>query len=197
MELPEVVGTRRFGLQSRSSIGVRMDAMLNMEQPPDIRHGRAGVVWLRVISSLAWLDSALIGKDAKLSAMFLSGEGLAKTVTEKFMHTAVTPGVATLLQNVVVPHAQVFAILIGFGDLAIGLSLLLGLFVRIGGIFAILRAVTNILIAGGAGSDTIGFNVMLITAGAIVVATGAGRRYGIDAMLLARWPSARFLRLLT
>jgi hypothetical protein len=62
---------------------------------------------------------------------------------------------------------------------------------------AILRAVTNILIAGGAGSDTIGFNVMLITAGAIVVATGAGRRYGIDAVLLTRWPSARFLRLLT
>jgi hypothetical protein len=80
------------------------------------------------------------------------------------------------------------------GDLAIGLSLLLGLFAQIGDIFAILRAVTNILIAGGAGPDTIGFNVMLITAGAIVVATGAGRRYGIDA---TRWPSARFLRLLT
>jgi uncharacterized membrane protein YphA (DoxX/SURF4 family) len=197
MELPEVEATPRFELQIRALSEIRLDAMMNMEQPSDIRHGSAAVVWLRVISSLAWLDSALIGKDAKLSATFLSGEGLAKTVAEKFMHTAVTPSVATLLQNVVVPHAQVFAILIGFGDLAIGLSLLLGLFARIGGIFAILRAVTNILIAGGAGPDTIGFNVMLITAGAIVIATGTGRRYGIDAVLLRRWPSARFLRLLT
>lgn len=48
--------------------------------------------------------------------------------------------------------------MIGFGDLAIGISLSLGLFTRLGGTLAIVRAVTNILVAGGAGADTVGFN---------------------------------------
>lgn len=43
-----------------------------MEHAVNIRHGRAAVVWLRVISSFAWLDSAFIGKDAKISAAFLT-----------------------------------------------------------------------------------------------------------------------------
>jgi hypothetical protein len=59
-----------------------------------------------------------------------------------------------------------------------------------------MRAVTNILVAGGAGPDTVGFNTMLITAGAIALATRSGRRFGIDAVLLNRWPNVRFLRFL-
>ena len=152
-------------------------------------------MWLRIVSSLAWLDSALIGPDAKLSPTFMSGAGLDTRITETFVHTG-APGVANLLQSVVLPHAQIFAGLLGFGDLAIGISLFLGLFTRLGGAFAILRALTNILVVGGAGADTQGFNVMLITAGAIVIASGAGRSYGVDSMLLARWPSAPLLRFL-
>jgi uncharacterized membrane protein YphA (DoxX/SURF4 family) len=168
-----------------------------MSKLPDICHARSSIIWLRVISSLAWLDSALVGKDAKLSYAFLSGVELAKRIGETFMHTAVTPGVAALLQNVVLPHAQIFAILIGFGDLAIGISLCLGLFTRFGSALAILRALTNILVAGGAGPDTVGFNVMLMAAGAIGLTTGAGRRFGLDRLLLARWPDATLLRLVT
>jgi uncharacterized membrane protein YphA (DoxX/SURF4 family) len=166
-----------------------------MSNLPDICRARSSIIWLRVISSLAWLDSALVGKDAKLSYAFLSGVELAKRIGETFVFTAVTPGVAALLRNVVLPHAQVFAIPIGLGDLAIGISLSLGLFTRLGSVLAILRALTNILVAGGAGPDIIGFNVMLMAAGAIGLTTGAGRRFGLDRLLLARWPAAKFLRL--
>jgi len=166
-----------------------------MSKLPDIHRARSSIIWLRVISSLAWLDSALVGKDAKLSYAFLSGVELAKRIGETFVFTAVTPGVAALLRNVVLPHAQIFAISIGLGDLAIGISLSLGLFTRLGSVLAILRALTNILVAGGAGPDTVGFNVMLMAAGAIGLTTGAGRRFGLDRLLLARWPSAKLLRL--
>jgi uncharacterized membrane protein YphA (DoxX/SURF4 family) len=166
-----------------------------VNQLPDVCHAGSSIVWLRVISSLAWLDSALVGKDAKLSYAFLRGVELAKRIGETFVLTAVTPGVSALLRNVVPPHAQIFAILIGFGDLAIGISLSLGLFTRLGGMLAILRAVTNILVAGGAGPDTVGFNAMLIAAGAIGLTTGAGRRFGLDRLLLAQWPAAKLLRL--
>jgi uncharacterized membrane protein YphA (DoxX/SURF4 family) len=160
-----------------------------VNQPLDLCHTRSSIVWLRVISSLAWLDSAFVGKDAKLSATFLSGAELAKKVNETFIHTAVTPGVSSLLRN--------FAMMIGVGDLALGISLLFGFFTRLGGTFAIMRAVTNVLVAGGAGPDTVGFNSMLIAAGAIALATRAGRRFGIDAVLLTRWPNVRLLRFLT
>src|SRR6202007_3472787 len=104
---------------------------------PDIYHTRSSIIWLRVISSLAWLDSALVGKDAKLSYAFLSGVELAKRIGKTFVFPAVTPGVSALLRNVVLPHAQFFALLIGLGDLAIGISLSLGLFTRLGSVLAI------------------------------------------------------------
>jgi uncharacterized membrane protein YphA (DoxX/SURF4 family) len=162
----------------------------------EIHHAVGAIFFLRVMSSLAWLDSAFVGKDAKLATTFLSGTGLADVIRQKFVHTALAPAVVTILQNMILPHAMIFAMLIAFGDLAIGLSLFLGLFTRLGGAIAILRAVTNILVAGGAGPDTIGFNGMLIVAGAICITTGAGRYYGIDRYLLARWPSIAFLRLI-
>ena len=102
---------------------------------------------------------------------------------------------ADLLRNVVLPRAQLFAIPIGLADLAIGISLSLGLFTRLGSVLAILRALTNILVAGGAGPDTGGFNVMLMAAGAIGLTTGAGRCFGLDRLLLARWPAVKILRL--
>jgi hypothetical protein len=172
-------------MTDRETIGTRYSA----QQPLGINHAVGAVVFLRIMSSLAWLDSAFVGKDAKLTAAFLSGTRFAD-----FVHTAVTPTVVNLLQNIVLPHAKIFALLIASADLAIGLSLSLGLFTRLGGTLAIVRAITNILVAGGAGADTIGFNAMLIVAGAICITTGAGRSYGIDRFLLARWPSVAWLR---
>jgi uncharacterized membrane protein YphA (DoxX/SURF4 family) len=98
--------------------------------------------------------------------------------------------------SVVIPHAQIFAVLIAMADLSIGISLSIGVFTRVGGALAILRAATNILVAGGAGPDTIECNGLLIVAGAIALATASGRRFGLDAMLLRRWPGSRWLRVL-
>ena len=117
-------------------------------------------------------------------------------VTTTFVHTALLPALAVFLRDVVVPHARTFAVLIAVGDLAIGISLFFGFLTRLGGLLAIARAITNVLVVGGAGTDTIGFNAMLATAGAIATVTGAGRRFGIDRLLLARYPLSKLLRLL-
>ena len=162
----------------------------------DIRFTAGAVIVLRIVSSLAWLDSALVGKDAKLAPDFLSGAGLNQRVASTFVHTALSPALAAFLRDTVAPHPQTFAVLIAVGDLAIGVSLLFGLLTRLGGAFAIVRAIANVLIVGGAGTDTIGFNAMLATAGAIALVTGAGRRFGLDRLLLARYPSSGLLRLL-
>jgi len=140
------------------------DSTSTTAQMVDISHTGDAIVALRLASSLAWLDSALIGKDAKLAPAFLSGAGLAQRVHDTFVHTALTPAIAHLL--------------------------------RAGAAAEIARAVVNILIGGGAGTDTIGFNAMLITAGGIALASRAGRRFGLDRLLLARHPNTYFLRLL-
>lgn len=162
----------------------------------DVRGAAWGIVALRIGASLAWLDSALVGKDAKFAPSFLSGAGLSERITSTFVHTALTPQLSDVLRSVVVPSAHTFAVLIALGDLAVGLSLALGFLTRIGGLLAIARAATNILIVGGAGVDTIGFNAMLILAGAIATVVGAGRRFGVDAWLLARFPDSTLVRIL-
>jgi uncharacterized membrane protein YphA (DoxX/SURF4 family) len=167
-----------------------------MNSSPNLAHASGAIAWLRVISSLAWLDSAFIGQDAKLSAAFLSGAGLTKAVAEKFLHMAISPRIVDLLQSVVLPHAQFFAVLIALADLAIGISLALGIFTRVGSVLAISRAVTNILVGGGAGPDTVGYNSMLITAAIIMFVSRAGRLFGIDAILLARFPTSKLLNLI-
>lgn len=164
--------------------------------PIDIRDSRSAMVWLRVISSLAWLDSALIGQDAKLAPGFLSGAALVTDINTRFVHSAVSPGVLSFLENVVEPNAHAFAVLVGVTDLVIGILLLLGLFTKLGCALEVGRSISNLLIAGGNSPDTVGFNSMLILAAILVAATNAGRRFGVDRVLLARWPSSRLLRIL-
>ncbi len=75
------------------------------------------------------------------------------------------------------------------------MSLLLGPFTRLGGFFCVVQAVVNLLIAGKSGPDTIGHNYLLALIGLIVLLTAAGRTYGLDGLLIARFPHSRLLRL--
>jgi hypothetical protein len=159
-----------------------------------VQNTKSAVVWLRLCSSLAWLDSAFVGKDAKFHAAFLHGGDLVARIQTTFVHTAIDSRVAQLLGWYVVPHAALFALLIAAADAAAGLSLGLGFFVRAGATIAILRALVNIAVAGRAGTDTIGYNAMLIVAATICIGTAAGRKFGLDGRLIERFPRSRLLR---
>jgi len=178
----------------------------NPRDNPDIAGARhvdviavgASLALLRALSSYSWLSGALVGKDAKFSPHFLSGPGLAERITDPqkgFAHTAICQDISNLLTGTVVPHASLFASLIALSELMIGLSLLFGLFARLGGFAAILRAVTNVLVAGTA-PETVGHNYMLALAGLVVLISAAGRAYGIDRLLIKKFPGSRFLRLI-
>lgn len=168
--------------------------MLFGVRPVTIRHTKAAVVWLRLCSSLAWLDSAFVGKEAKFAPAFLHGGALISRIHTTFVHTAIDSRVAQLMSWYVVPHAALFALLIAVADAAAGISLALGLCVRLGATIAVLRALTNIVVAAGAGTDTIGYNCMLIVAAVICIATSAGRKFGLDAWLIEQFPRNGILR---
>ena len=155
---------------------------------------------LRILSSYSWLSGAFIGKDAKFSPDFLAGPGLVSRITGGpnggFVHTVLSSGIAAWLTGTVIPHASLFAWLLALGEAVVGISLLLGVFTRLGSFLAILQSIVNILVAGGGGADTIGHNYLLIILALAFIVTAAGRKYGIDGMLVRRFPNSRLLRVL-
>jgi uncharacterized membrane protein YphA (DoxX/SURF4 family) len=153
------------------------------------------IAMLRIFTSYGWLASAFTGKDAKWAPSFIDGSALVDRIHTTFVLTAV-PGVADVLTAVVVPHAAIFAVSIALGDTFAGLSLLFGFATRLGGVVSALRAFTNILVAAGAGADAVGFNEMLIVAGVICAVCAAGRKWGIDARLVAMSRDGDAIRLI-
>jgi len=69
----------------------------------------------------------------------------------------------------------------------------------LGGAGAIFLTIVNVLVASGAknATDTIGHNYMLALVGLVVIIAAAGRAYGLDRLLVARFPTSRLLRLVS
>jgi thiosulfate dehydrogenase [quinone] large subunit len=155
----------------------------------------AALALLRLFAAYSWLAGAFLGSDAKFSAQFLSGKGLQMRVNTMFSKHALIPAVGHWLPGFVDPNAALFAWLLAVGELVVGVSLVLGLLTRVGGLLTVIQAAINLLVAGGLGADTVGHNYLLILIGLAVMLTGAGRRYGLDALILRRFPH-RYLRLL-
>ncbi|OIK15152.1 hypothetical protein BIV60_10215 [Bacillus sp. MUM 116] len=151
---------------------------------------------LRILNSYNWLNGAFVGKDSKFAPDFLSGAGLASRINGGFVHTAINSGVASFLTDTVVPHASIFAWMLALGEACVGFSLLLGLFTRVGGFFAFTQGLVNILVVFGGGADTIGQNYLLMVLGLIFILTSPGRVFGLDGLLLKKFPNFRILKYL-
>ncbi len=69
-----------------------------------------------------------------------------------FLTQGAYPMMATVLRNIVLPHAELCAFLTAYGELFIGLGLIFGVFTRIASIFGILLMLLLWLSAGYPGS---------------------------------------------
>jgi thiosulfate dehydrogenase [quinone] large subunit len=94
------------------------------------------------------------------------------------------------LLNVVQPNAVLFADLVRFGELLVGISLAIGLLTRLGGLFGIVLTLNYIAVRGGLTSFTnwssIDGCLMLLSAISLVLPTG--RFLGLDAFWARRAP---------
>jgi thiosulfate dehydrogenase (quinone) large subunit len=92
------------------------------------------------------------------------------------------------LQEVVLPNAQLFAALVTWGELLVGVSLILGLMTRLSATVALLLTV-NYMLAKGAWPWTPSSNDAAFAAISLALVIGAaGRTFGLDSMLAKRWP---------
>jgi len=93
---------------------------------------------------------------------------------------------APFLRNVVLPHAKVFSVLIVFGEIAVGVALLAGLFSRLAALGGLVL-VTAFLLGRGDGASanaTAPFIAMTIT----LALTSPGRALGLDGALRGKVP---------
>jgi thiosulfate dehydrogenase (quinone) large subunit len=94
------------------------------------------------------------------------------------------------LANVVAPNAGVFAELVRLGEVCVGISLVLGLFTRLGGLVGILLPLNYIAARGGLGSFSAwgAIDGCMILLSAINFVLPTGRVAGVDALLPHRVP---------
>lgn len=147
---------------------------------------RTAIFWLvaRVYLGYLWLVSGL-GKLFELGWIFggtgdavrgFSQGAMAQTGGE---HPQVTGWYASFLEGVVMPLAPVFSFMVVFGEIAVGLALILGLFTGIAAFFGgFMNA--SFIFAGTAGANPL----MFILATWLVLAWRVAGYYGLDRWVL-------------
>jgi uncharacterized membrane protein YphA (DoxX/SURF4 family) len=155
------------------------------------------LVALRILTSWPWINGAFFGSDSKVGSYFLSGAFLKARISGPtgFAAHSLYPSVGHFVATTIYDNASFWAWIIFLGEATAGILLLLGLFTRIGGLVAALSALANLLAAAGGGADTIGQNYLLLVMGIVFVLAAPGRRFGLDGLILQRFPNVRCLRL--
>ncbi len=127
----------------------------------------------------------------KLTGKFIDGQILPKELAK----TVVKDPLGwhrDFIVGFVIPHAHAFSYLIAFGELAIGISLLLGCLVRISALFGAFHNLNILLaIAVANGGAQLGINRIFIVLELVFVFASAGRALGLDGILKRRFPNSK------
>jgi thiosulfate dehydrogenase [quinone] large subunit len=142
---------------------------------------RGALVLLRVYLGAVFLVAAL----PKLQADFTpSLTGFVQQVALQKAHQFYLP----FLERVVLPNAPVFAALVTWAELLVGVTLILGLLTRFSAAVTLVLTL-NYMFAKGAWFWTPSSNDAAFVAIALALLIGAaGRTLGLDTFLARRWP---------
>lgn len=159
-----------------------------MRLPGSILQGilaRAALVLLRIYLGVLFLLAAW----PKLNGDF------TPRLTEFLEQVALVRGhpfYQEFVQRLVLPNVSLVAALVTWGELLVGLTLVLGLVTRLSATVALLLVV-NYMFAKGAWFWQPSSNDGAFAAIAVALLLGAaGRTFGLDAVLAKRWPKAPF-----
>jgi thiosulfate dehydrogenase [quinone] large subunit len=99
------------------------------------------------------------------------------------------------LLNSVIPHSQLFAQLTAFGEVVVGLGLVLGCCTTLASAIGLFLVLNYFLAVHWQGAAQQGFHYVLAVTLIVILATRAGRRWGVDGWLRARHPNSPLSRL--
>jgi thiosulfate dehydrogenase [quinone] large subunit len=137
---------------------------------------------LRIAVGYHFLTAAI----PKVTGPFIKGHLLAEELAKTVVKDPFSWHRAFIL-GVVVPNSHFFSNLVAFGELAIGISLILGCLVRVSasfGAFHNLNILLSIAIANG--GPQLGINRIFIFLQIVFVLSSAGLSLGLDG-ILKRW----------
>ena len=133
------------------------------------------LIFLRLTISYIWLKAGL---SKLISNEFINTfpgllQGFAKESTFSFY--------STFLNNYVIPHSQVIAQLVVWGEILTGIAFLLGFPMLIATLAGICMNLNYFLIANSTPSQFL--NILLITSQFFAYANGAGKIWGLETKL--------------
>ena len=105
--------------------------------------------------------------------------------------------VKDFLKQTVLTHVALFAQLTAFGETAVGLGLTFGLLTPVAAAIGLWLVVNYGLATGWQGFSQQGFHVVLAACMIAFFFSRAGRTWGLDAWVRARWQDARLARFFT
>lgn len=105
---------------------------------PTSRSYAGWLALVRILTGVIWLLHAI--PKFLNGVAFLPPDGFFATYLQRGIATTIGP-YHDFLVNVIQPNAAIFAELVRFGELLVGISLVLGLFSRLGGFFGIVLTV--------------------------------------------------------
>lgn len=168
---------------------------------PAMHHPERWLAVLRIAVGL-WFAKALF---TKLSVALAWGFVPVPTASDRWLH--VMPTLVAkyaegnpvgffkdFLLATVVPYSNVFAQLTAFGEVAVGLGLTFGCLTALASGIGLVLVVNYGLAVQWQSSAQQGFHYLLITSLVVILATRAGRTWGVDGWVRAHRPGAWLAR---
>jgi thiosulfate dehydrogenase (quinone) large subunit len=134
-----------------------------------------GYQWLQAAWG-KWTEGGWVGKGAGGAVKGFAQGAIAQTTGE---HPQVTGWYADFLENVVVPNAAVFSYLVIFGEMLVGIALVLGVFTGIAAFFGVFMN-ASYMFAGVAGANPL----MAIVGVLLILAWRVAGWWGLDHWVL-------------
>lgn len=137
-------------------------------------------LWLALLRIAAGLIFAHSGWGKVTNPDFVGG--MAQTLGY-FASQNPYPWMQSLLQGVAIPNAHFFGVLFAWGELLVGLSLLLGFLTPLGVLGALAMNLTFLFAAGWTSPSTATANQIMIVVGAVMLLSPACRVLSVDQLL--------------
>src|SRR2546422_9381046 len=179
-----------------------MNVQAGTAPPPAMRSPERWLAGLRIAVGV-WFAKAMF---ANLRVTLAWGCLPMPTASDRWLH--VMPILVTkyaegnpigffkeFLLNHVVPNSSTYAQLTAFGEAAVGLGLVFGCLTSLAAAIGLVLVVNYGLAVQWQGSAQQGFHYMLITTLVVILATRAGRTWGVDGWVRAHRPGWGLARL--
>jgi thiosulfate dehydrogenase [quinone] large subunit len=152
-------------------------------EPPAGIFSRAGLAAVRVVLGLMWLDKV----GARMPPDF---NGLTSSIGAGDLGSGSDP-LARLMRSVITPNVELLGWIILTVEVALGVFLILGLTTRLWAGVGVIQSLVILATVAGSRGVWAWTYILMAAAHVAVLASAAGRTFGLDGLLRPGWIASR------